>query len=53
MNSKMNRQDNAEPREDTRQAATRPTAGDVHNVTVIRTEFKIGHEDVPQKENKK
>ena len=47
----MNRENNAEPREETRQAATRSTAGDVHNVTVIRTEFKIGREDVPQKQN--
>jgi len=52
MNSKMNRQDNAEPREDTRQAATRPT-GEENTPTVVRTEFKIGPEDVPQKQNQK
>jgi hypothetical protein len=36
----------AEPREDTRQAGTRPTAGGVP--TVIRTEFKIGRENEPK-----
>ena len=45
----MNRENNAEPREETRQAATRPTAGGVP--TVIRTEFKTGPEDEPQKQN--
>ena len=42
----------AEPREDTRQVATRPT-GEENTPTVVRTEFKIGPEDVPQKQNQK